>query len=540
MSAFISTLGRATAWLDDRINPIMVKELRQAVKSRFVVSVLLFMLIVLVITLLLFVINSPHLGTASNDDGGDLFMIFQATLLGLCMLFVPLYVGARLAAERSSDTSDLLYVTTIRPSSIVWGKLVTGMAIAGLFFAVCVPFMVVTYLLRGIDPPTILFVLAIDLGVVLSSAMLAIFIGALPVGWPVKVLLGFIMAGASFMTYIGISSVLMWEILTTGIGSSIADPEFWWSALGMGTFWLSLIGLFFFLAVAMISPATSNRALPLRLYITVAWVISLGVFVEVSRRVSPGGGEPMTAWAMGWAYVLLPAMVLATSERDVLGPRIKRAIPRNGLLRMPAFLLYSGAGAGLLWATGLFALTLVAAQLSGAWLEGSSLPFGHAGDYHAWRFFSLIKLGVTGLFVLGYALLGVLLRRMFFRGRPKLETSTAAVVLAIMAVAIVVPVIIAYLMSPRHWDQNEELWLILSPFGPLAHRGLGGSFSPFDFVLLCVAGSLALFGLLVNARWFTRQISAFQPLSTKPDAKQEAAPSAPPTMPEATDEASHG
>ena len=270
----LTALSAPTRWLDDRINPIVVKELRQAVKSRFIVGVLLLMLAILVATLLLFVMNEPNLGLASSGEGRDLFMIFQATLLGLTMLFVPVYLGARLTAERSSATSDLLYVTTLRPSSIIWGKLVAGMAVTGLVFAVCVPFMVVTYLLRGIDPPTVLFVLALDAMLVLSASTLAIFLGALPVGWPVKILLGLVASAVGFAAFVGITGNVIYELSRSGIGSAMISSEFWWGVLGVGSLWLSVIGLVFFLTVAMIAPATSNRAFPVRLYLSVAWLVS--------------------------------------------------------------------------------------------------------------------------------------------------------------------------------------------------------------------------------------------------------------------------
>ncbi|MEZ6193493.1 MAG: hypothetical protein R3C45_19660 [Phycisphaerales bacterium] len=53
-------------------------------------------------------------------------------LLTTCLLFVPLYVGRRLAVERSGVTSDLLFVSTIRPSSIVWGKLLASMIVMAM------------------------------------------------------------------------------------------------------------------------------------------------------------------------------------------------------------------------------------------------------------------------------------------------------------------------------------------------------------------------------------------------------------------------
>lgn len=499
----LTALSAPTAWLDDRVNPIVVKELRQAVKSRFIMGVLLLMLALLVGTLLLFVMNSANLGRTSSAEGGNLFGIFQGMLLAVCMLFVPVYLGARLTAERSSATSDLLYVTTLRPSSIVWGKLVAGMAVAGMIFAVCAPFMVVTYLLRGIDPPTILFVLALDAMVVLSASMLAIFLGALPVGWPVKILLGLIAGAVGFYAFVAVTFMLMWELTRSGVGASMGSSDFWWTLLGVGSLWLSVIGLVFFMTVAMIAPATSNRALPIRLYLSVAWLLSAGVFLGLGLYHTDG--EAMTAWAMCWAFVLLPALLLSTSERDVQGPRLRRAIPRSRLLRWPAFFLYSGAAGGMLWATGLFAATLGVAQFCGAAIDG--------GGYDGWQFFGLVKLGVTGLFVLGYALLGVLVRRTCLSNRPKLQVATAGVVFLAMMLAMIVPMIVVYALYPQTWDNHSEKWLFLNPLGPLMHHdGSWRRLYDYDYLLLAIAAVMAGVGALVNLPWFVRQVRAFVPL----------------------------
>ena len=279
-----------------------------------------------------------------------------------------------------------------------------------------------------------------------------------------------------------------------------------------GSFWFSCIGLAYFLAVAMIATPTSNRALPIRLYLSVCWVVSGLVFFLICRHF--GDGEGMTAWAMCWAFVLLPALLLSTSERDVLGPRMLRAIPRRKLLRAPAFLLFSGAAGGMLWAAGLFALTLLVAQLGGAWVNGDPLPFGNATGYGAWRGIALVKLGITGLFVLGYALLGIILRRAFLAQRPKLQVATAGIVFAIIMFATIVPMIVTYALYPKTWDLHVEMWLFLNPLGSLMHNEGGWKkLMDFDYVLLTIAAVMTGLGLLVNLPWMMRQLRAFEPLA---------------------------
>ncbi|MEM7577146.1 MAG: hypothetical protein AAF328_06685 [Planctomycetota bacterium] len=519
----MSRLVGLGGWIDDRINPIVVKELRQAVNSRFIIGVLFLMLTVLVIVQMLFVMNSTTIGTAGSEDGASLFLIFQGVLLAVCMLAVPIYVGARLTAERATATSDLLYVTTIRPTSIVWGKLVAGMTVTLLVFSTCAPFMVVTYLLRGIDPPTVLFVLGLDFMIVLSASMLAIFVGALPVGWPVKTLLGIVLLAASVAAYMGVTSFVMFEVTVTGMGSAFDDPEFWWGMAAVVSIWLAALGVIFFLTTAMITPAAANRGLPIRLYVSLVWLGTFALAAFVARYY--GEVEVLMVWAGVLSFaILLPGIVLSTSERDVYGARLRRGIPKTRLFRLPAFLLYSGAAGGLLWGSILFTSSLVLTTTLGMWVGESSAWAGFSSG-SGWRERHgafLWKLATCGLFVWGYAMLGVTLRRLLLK-TPKSQLTTAGLVLATMALAAVVPVFIAFAMNPDRWDLNEEIWLILNPVGAMVYSVNGGSrMQEFHWLLMGIGTVLAAVGTLVNVTWFWQQAAAFKPLDTPATPSNEA------------------
>src|SRR5579884_1934259 len=175
--------------IDDALNPIVVKELRQAVQSRMVVGVLLlFLLLQLAVmgTYLLLNSVSGRLDQSDFQAGRDMFGILQGILLGTCMLFLPGYTGARLAAERSDTNVDLLFITTLRPRAIISGKMVAALVLAVMIFSACMPFMAFTYFLRGIDVPSIVVVITLDFLAVMSSVMLSIFVAVLPVHRGVK------------------------------------------------------------------------------------------------------------------------------------------------------------------------------------------------------------------------------------------------------------------------------------------------------------------------------------------------------------------
>src|SRR5207253_10224932 len=82
--------------IGDAINPIVVKELRQAVQSRFVVAVLLlFLLLELLFMGTYLVINSIGGNLESSDfqAGRGVFAMLRGVLLATCMLFLLAYSG---------------------------------------------------------------------------------------------------------------------------------------------------------------------------------------------------------------------------------------------------------------------------------------------------------------------------------------------------------------------------------------------------------------------------------------------------------------
>lgn len=505
--SMVNGLTGVASWLDDRMNPIVVKELRQAVQSKFVVSILMLFLVILLTTLLMYVLNTDTIGQVTGNHGANLFHIFQGMLLTTCMLFVPIYVGGRLAVERASTTSDLLFVSTIRPSSIVWGKLLAGMIVTALIFSACAPFMVVTYLLRGIDPPTILFVIGLDLLVVLAAVQMAILIGAIPISLVFKIILGLFL-GVNFIWALGlIAFSLIWEMSRWGIGSRMGEWEFWAPVLGFVICWLGGVGLVFFLTVSLISSPPSNRAFPLRLYMTCVWLVSLAVFIYLESFY--GHGEMLFVWAAFASAILLTAMIISVSERDKIGPRLRRSIPNNILLRAPVFPLFSGAASGLCWSISMVVLTLGIAWFS-AMLNTGSRSFTQEGIH------MLGAIGITGLYLLAYAMTAVLLRRWLFRHAAAVA-STSAIAIFLIAMGCIVPVILAFVMNPNNWDIHGDWWLALNPLSPIFELDNNNRWTALQTRTFFIATAWSIIMVLLNIRWLFGQVTAFRPLAEEAD-----------------------
>ncbi|MEX0887654.1 MAG: hypothetical protein WD009_14575 [Phycisphaeraceae bacterium] len=474
-------------WIDDRLNPVVVKELRQAVRSRFVMVLLMVYLLVQLVMMGIYLLATDHT-QASFYAGRTMFMFLEGVLLATCLLFVPGYVGFRLAAERSDINVDLVFITTIRPTSIIWGKFVSGLTLTVLLYSASAPFMVLTYLLRGIDIPSIALVLGLNLLVIFAATQFALLIGAMNATRVLKGILGIVMLGLLMATHgavMGTSSGMIFF----GVGGTLGTWDFWGPALGVLALGLGATGLFFFIAVAAIAPPSSNRALPVRVYTTGLWLVTLALAMTLSLNVT---GEAMSMWLVTAGFVLALLMVGAGSERDALGIRIRRLAPRRAVVRLPVFLWCSGAAAGLLWCGLLLALTVAVGLLWEVFAPPTALM--HGLDEVTWAVAAL------GLYSLAYVLTAVTFRRLLLPRTVKTSV-VAALTLMLAALGTVIPPLIAFFFDPMRWYDTTQGWMLLNPMGAFVDP----DDTAYRNMALLVSGLWVVAMVLLNLRWLLGQ-----------------------------------
>ena len=232
--------------LADRINPVTLKELRQAVNSRFINGMLIALLGVMLAVLVGYAVRLGPEGSPTRGDGAPLFGWFQLVLLVAAGAGLPLYAGLSLAVERASAAGDLLLMTALRPRQVVLGKFNAGLVIAALIASACVPFIVISWILRGVGIVTILWTLLFDVAVVASALSLAIMVGSTRYG-PIKKLL------FAVFSFVGVPA--LFAVVTFGcIGNMDGGGE-------VG-FWVSTILFFTLLIVVPLSIATEQVGPP--------------------------------------------------------------------------------------------------------------------------------------------------------------------------------------------------------------------------------------------------------------------------------------
>src|SRR5262249_6978199 len=142
-------MNALVARLSDAINPIVVKEVRQGLRTRvFWICFSLMLLACVTIALVAFA-SAEEKGV--NQDGAYYFFAFF-TCLGIAQFFIIPYSAYRsLAREREDETWVLLTLTGLGPRRILRGKFGSYLVQAALYGSAAGPFLLFSYYLNGID-----------------------------------------------------------------------------------------------------------------------------------------------------------------------------------------------------------------------------------------------------------------------------------------------------------------------------------------------------------------------------------------------------
>ncbi|MFZ5832078.1 MAG: ABC transporter permease [Planctomycetota bacterium] len=341
----VGRLSRAVAWLErlaDRFNPILVKETRQALKSR---QFLITFTLVLICAWLWTIIGVLWAG----DDiyrwraGPDLFAGYFMILSFPLWVIVPFSTFRSLASEREDRTYELLAITTLGPRQIVSGKLTSAAMQMLVYLSSITPCLAFTYMLRGLDFPTILLMVGYAVLISMGLSLLSLLVASLSTErhWQ-AVLMVAVVAGLIF-AFFGFFSGGM-AIVSEG-AIPYTEPEFWQFIAGLLSAYVGYFLLFYYAAAAQLTFASDNRSTVLRVVMVGQQLVFTGWFVwmwtrfNLSRELEVLVGY-FTLVGLHW-YILGAMMV---GESPDLSPRVKRGLPKSHLGRM--FLTWFNPGPG--------------------------------------------------------------------------------------------------------------------------------------------------------------------------------------------------
>ena len=500
MTEFLARLG-------DRINPIVVKETRQAVNSRLVAAFLLIFLGVQLLVMLLTITGREVSGSDVDLRAGrEMFTIVQGILLGACMVLIPTMTGARLASERSDVNVDLLFISSLTPRAVLLGKLIAAAALALLIFSACAPFMTFAYVMRGLDMPTILIVLTGDYLAVLLGTTWALFLASVPANRGLRILLG--LGGFFFICYLGGGLlVASAAFLRGGSDFDLGTWEFWLACLGVIGLTFGSIGLLFVWSVALISPPAANRAFQVRVYTLLLWALGFVGFAIWSLLI--GRPEPVGIWGMLGCAAFSLQMVVAVCERDHWGGRVARRIPRNVALRVPAFIFYSGAAGGI--AFGVIGAALSAVGIAFWYLILPSTRYSREEEY------ALIAVLVAA-YTYCYSLTAAVIRRALDGKSAFRPGYTWVIALILFGLGCTLPFIFRFAFSDPYSRYGHDELMPLYVTNPAvmipdAVR-LSDNHVVFTIIFLMLWGGVIT---MANAQWFVKQAMNFRPPDSEPE-----------------------
>ncbi|MBU1107048.1 MAG: ABC transporter permease [Candidatus Riflebacteria bacterium] len=469
--------------LDERINPIIVKELRQIVRGKFFWGVLILFLgfQCVVLSLSLADQNIRH-----GSAGQETLMFLYGVLFLASFAIIPIYSGFRFSRERSEGSDELLFITTITPQSIIRGKFAASFMIILLINSAFAPFMAMTFFLSGVDLWATFVMLLLGLVVCAGGAMFQICIGSMAREGGSMYLFrgaGLVFQVIMFFSLMGISS----EMIRYGLDRTFNSGYLYSSITTFVVFATSATYLLYHAAAAVVSPAGTNRMLPVRVAATILWVVTLlmtGYWAVISSS-----SEVFIVWGFIASYILSMACLVAVSERDHLTERVAREVPSGFIRQRVAFVFFSGAAGGLAWVLVMQILTFAIVLF----VSGSKHFTSYGSASMSSDFF--LYSGAFYCYMLGYSLLAAFIRRVFVADYMDIR-NTWVVALLTCAVFSIVPILAGGVMG-----MDSDNLLIANPlYAATARRS--------DSVLV-FAACLAFVSLVINAGWIGKQLREF-------------------------------
>lgn len=479
----MSGFQKMVAAIDDRINPIMVKELRQALRGKFFWTVLL---LFLVFQCMVLTFSIDYHSIASSSSGSDTMYLLLYVLVFSSLLLIPLYTGFRFASESYEGSDELLFITTITPNSIIRGKFLAAMSIVLLLYSAFVPFMAMTSFLSGVDPSLAAVLLGIAFLLSAASIMFQICVAALARSNSAINLLKIFSFISQMILFFYTTSIFS-ELVRYGFSRVFHTNHEAQVTLTIAGIIMGIAMFCYYAAAGIISANGTNRTGGLRRFSTFFWLFSLAVALYWANKTT--SLLPVIIWAYLMTNWICLLCLVSISERDCLSRRLARQLSPHVWGRRFNLLFFSGAAGGVVWTSLLFfatiAVTLVVPEFS---RFSTGLTAYQSSEFYAYIL-------ATPLFLIAYSLLAVFVRRNFL-SRFISSSNTWVLVLLLTAFMAFMPVLLSGFSSLI--SDIIRQFSYISMMDQARSPGVSSALMP-GLLLFLVA-------LALNFQWLKRQI----------------------------------
>jgi hypothetical protein len=339
----------------DAINPILVKETRQALKSRqFVVtfSLLLFASLAWTIAGSLLLMPQIYFVPSAPTMLTGYYLVLAVPML----LVVPLAAYRSLEGEIDDGTLELLSVTSLSPKQIVLGKLGSAALQMMLYFVALFPCVAYAYTLRGVDLPTLAILMGLLVVFGLTMTVVAIFFAPMARARSSQVstllvVMALLIAGEFAAGSIAINLIQL--------GNPLTSLQTGFIVISTVLFAATIVLVFLMATAAQLTPESENRSTSIRVALLIHQTVLIGI---AAFSLVLGFDIAMaTTWSLTAHLILtwVAAGAMMAAEAPTMTPRIRRELPGTFLSRLFLIWFTPGPATGMVFAVTNLVVVLV-------------------------------------------------------------------------------------------------------------------------------------------------------------------------------------
>ena len=515
-------VDRLLVWAGDRLNPILVKETRQALKSRqFLVTFTLLLIAAWGWSMLGLALMGPEVSYGVSGGAG-MFVGYYVVLVIALFVIVPFGAFRSLASEQEERTYELLSITALNPRQIIRGKLGSAVLQMLIYLSVISPCLAFTYMLRGISFPTVLFLILYAVLISLGLSLVGLLAATLTTEkhWQVVSAVFFIagLIGVCITWLMFALEAIVWHDLP------VTDSDFWMANAACLTGYASYFALFFFAAAAQVTFASDNRSTRQRIVMLAQYLLFVGWMAWFWATDKPSYYIEVLLVCLGFAGFHWYAMgAFMTGESADLSLRVRRNLPQSFLGRVFLTWFNPGPGTGYVFSLCGMLGTLLAAWFAVAIWQFSPPP---ARPFRFVQPETVLTFGFLGLCYMAiYLGIGLLMMRLFRRVTQTGLVLSVLIQIVLVLLGCLIPMIIQW-SSSSGYTSGYTLMQITNVFwtlGEVASSRAGFVYGP---VLLTVLPAAALVVFVLNLPSVIREVRYVRLPKPKRVAEEDAAQAA--------------
>lgn len=355
----------------DRLSPMLVKELRQGLRTRSFVAVFLALQIILGIILL-----SASAASTSDSAGSSISNIIFTFFSIAVLVIQPMRGISALSSEVKGNTIDMMVLTRLSAWRIVTGKWTAIVSQSALLLTTIVPYLILRYFFGGMNLFGEIMLLAMIF--ITSATLTAITVGLSASGSVIlrsvlpMIALPIAAYSMLMMMAFGGGSGDLIELVSLGTKDSRIFVPIYLTACTYGGFFMLSIG------TSLIAPHAENHSTKRRL---VSLFVTCVVAVLGSMSFTDPDGLPFF-----FVLVLLPIFAISLTEFAPLVTPSYRRFEKFGLLgKSSGIFLLPG------WPSGVFFCLLLAIISAVPFVMNGHSYYG-AADYKIYGMICLASL----------------------------------------------------------------------------------------------------------------------------------------------------